>query len=179
MKELLRESFRAAFAQFLEQETDNILNGTSERNLCAHLAPLLQQAAAAAGFAGYRTDVEYNRNQGGRVKTILDGEMREVRITCDLILHSRGKNSAKDNLIAIEMKRLEHPQSEKEKDRSRLRALTKESYDDIWSADGVALPEHVCGYELGYFAELDHGARIFRFEEYQRGNLVDRFNIEF
>jgi len=166
MKELLRESFRAAFAQFLEQETDNILNGTSERNLCAHLAPLLQQAAAAAGFAGYRTDVEYNRNQGGRVKTILDGEMREVRITCDLILHSRGKNSAKDNLIAIEMKRLEHPQSE-------------ESYDDIWSADGVALPEHVCGYELGYFAELDHGARIFRFEEYQRGNLVDRFNIEF
>src|SRR3546814_10603420 len=53
--------------------------------------------------------------------------------------------------------------------RVRLRALTKTSYDDVWSADGRALPEHVCGYGLGYFVELDADRRKFRFEEYQLG----------
>src|SRR3546814_15238500 len=69
----------------------------------------------------------------------------------DLILHSRGRVVERDNLIAIEMKRLSHPEREKQKDRVRLRALTKTSCDDVWSADGRALPEHVCGYGLGYF----------------------------
>src|SRR3546814_3517435 len=95
--------------------------------------------------------------------------MHGVRITCDLILHSRGRVVERDNLIAIEMKRLSHPEREKQKDRVRLRALTKTSYDDVWSADGRALPEHVCGYGLGYFVELDADRRKFRFEEYQLG----------
>src|SRR3546814_1236198 len=97
--------------------------------------------------------------------------MHGVRITCDLILHSRGRVVERDNLIAIEMKRLSHPEREKQKDRVRLRALTKTSYDDVWSADGRALPEHVCGYGLGYFVELDADRRKFRVEEYQLGHL--------
>ncbi|VVT00531.1 hypothetical protein [Erythrobacter sp. EC-HK427] len=175
----LRELFFRSFEQFTEREGENILHGTSERNLCARWAPLLETAAVEAGYDEYRADTEYNRKQGGQVKTILDETMHVVRITCDLILHSRGRVVERDNLIAIEMKRSSHPEREKQKDRIRLRALTKPSYDDVWSADGRALPEHVCGYGLGYFVELDADSRMFRFEEYQLGNLSDEIQRVF
>ena len=83
--------------------------------------------------------------QEGRVKVMLAESLREVRIICDLILHSRGERPADDNLIAIEMKRSTRPEHEKDEDRLRLRTLTRSSYDGIWSADGVTLPEYVCG----------------------------------
>jgi hypothetical protein len=65
--------------------------------------------------------------QDRRFKTILDEHMEEVAVTCDLILHSRGEIASRDNLIAIEMKKSDRPREEKEKDRVRLRALTKPS----------------------------------------------------
>jgi len=170
--DLLRELFNRSFEQFAHAEVKNILNGTSERNLCARWASLLESEARKAGIESYYADVEYNRKQRGQVKTILDEEMQVVAITCDLILHSRGELVSQDNLIAIEMKRIEHPAEEKQKDRLRLRALTKTSYDDIWSADGIALPEHVCGYVLGYFVELDVRRRRFCIEEYRRGDIT-------
>src|SRR3546814_18128724 len=92
-------------------------------------------AAVEAGYDGYRADTEYNRKQGGQVTTILDETMHVVRITCDLILHSRGRVVERDNLIALEMKRLSHPESEKQKDRVRLTGPTKTSYADGWTAD--------------------------------------------
>lgn len=174
MRDQLRELFFNSFSEFLARECENILNGTSERNLCARWAPLLENAAVISELVGYYADPEYNRKQEGLVKTILDENLHIVRVTCDLILHSRGQLPNLDNLIAIEMKRIEHPDKEKQKDRVRLRALTKSSYDDVWSADEETLPEHVCGYALGYFVELDLGARLFRVEEYQHGELVDR-----
>lgn len=77
------------------------------------------------------------------------------------------------------MKRLSYPEREKQKDRVRPRALTKASYDDIWSADGRALLEHVCGYDLGYFVELDAEKRQSRFEEYQRGGFSNEIHRVF
>lgn len=44
---------------------------------------------------------------------------------------------------------------EKENDKARLVALTKDSYDGVWSFDGKTLPEHVCGYDLGIYYEID------------------------
>jgi hypothetical protein len=175
----LRAVFLNAFKSFLEREMENILAGTSERNLCACLAPPLERAAAEAGFEGYRADVEYNRKQGGQVKTILDNDAHVIRITSDLILHSRGQVVGDDNLIAIEMKRSDHREHEKQKDRARLRAMTKASYDGVWSADGETLPEHVCGYHLGYYLELDASSRRFLVEQYEHGDLVDHFEIKF
>src|SRR3546814_20474772 len=68
----LRELFFRSFEQFTEREAENILHGTSERNLCARWAPLLEMAAVEAGYDGYRADTEYNHKQGGQVKTILE-----------------------------------------------------------------------------------------------------------
>src|SRR5699024_5877495 len=60
-----------------------------------------------------------------------------------------------DNLIALEMKKSYRPMKEKENDKARLVALTKDSYDGVWSFDGKTLPEHVCGYDLGIYYEID------------------------
>lgn len=157
---------------FLGSEVENILNDVAERNLCGRLAIYMTDKLRENGITGYFADPEYNRKQNGQVKTILDNEMNVVTIQCDLIIHSRGQNIKQDNLIAIEMKKSNRPNAEKESDRKRLRALTKDSYDDIWSADGVALPEHVCGYILGIYMELDILSRTCLLEFYMRGNKV-------
>ena len=75
--------------------------------------------------------------------------MQVIQISADLILHSRGNNVAEDSLIAVEMKKSGRPTKEKHADRNRLRAMTKGSYDGIWSNDRTTHPEHVCGYRLG------------------------------
>jgi len=64
-------------------------------------------------------------------------------------------------------------QEDKTKDRERLRALTKASYDDIWSHDGVVFPEHVCGYCLGVYVELDRQNRQCSLEYYSAGNKFE------
>jgi hypothetical protein len=172
MDKLLANIFRDSSDIFLVAEVKNILNGVAERNLCGRLAIYLTDKLRENGITGYYADPEYNRKQNGQVKTILDNEMNVVSIQCDLIVHSRGKNINQDNLIAIEMKKSNRPDSEKESDRKRLRALTKDSYDDIWSADGIALPEHVCGYIIGIYMELNRLARTCLFETYRKGNKV-------
>jgi hypothetical protein len=77
------------------------------------------------------------------------------------------------------MKRANHPAAEKEKDRTRLKAMTKQSFDDVWSADGVTLPKHVCGYALGFYLELDAPSQRFIVEQYVDGHLSLRQELPF
>jgi hypothetical protein len=57
--------------------------------------------------------------------------------------------------------------------------MTKASYDDVWSYDRKTLPEHVCGYELGIFIELDSDRETFRLEQFRGGNSVGGHNGSF
>lgn len=82
------------------------------------------------------------------------------------------KITQRDNLIAIEMKKADRIEAEKDKDRNRLRAMTKSTYDGVWSYDGVTRPEHVCGYELGIFIELDRTKRSFKIEQFRDGDFI-------
>lgn len=116
---------RHAVQTFFQKERANILNGVAERNLCARLALYIELEMEQVGLQGYYADVEYNRKQNGAVKTIMDDEYQIIRINCDLILHSRGEIIQRDNLIAVEMKKIERPQYEKDSDINRLRAMTK------------------------------------------------------
>ena len=176
---MLTEVFEKSLEEFLGREVQNILSGVSERNLCARLAMSLQKYANEHGYSDYYADPEYNRKQNGKVKTILDDDMQVVNITCDLILHSRGEIMERDNLIAIEMKKSERPEEEKISDRARLRTLTKSSFDDVWSYDGKTHPEHVCGYEIGYFVELDRENRTYVVQVFKVGNLVGEYGGQF
>ncbi|ALV04987.1 hypothetical protein [Roseateles depolymerans] len=176
---LVRRVFDQTLETFFEHEVQEVLEGVNERSNCGRMAICLQHAANAHGLVDYYADTEYNRKQDGKVKTILDGAMRVIAINCDLLLHSRGQIIRQDNLIAIEVKKRDTPPADKYKDRERLRALTKGSYDDIWSADGVALPEHVCGYVLGVFVELDRFKRICQLEYYEGGQKVEQSSRTF
>jgi hypothetical protein len=170
----MRDLFYRSFEKFLALERNNILNGVSERNLCHRLGLCLEEERRAVGLNSYYVDAEYNRQQNSQIKTIIDDHLHEISITCDLILHSRGGNIRNDNLIAIEMKKSERPKREKDEDRIRLRALTKASYDDVWSNDGVTHPKYVCGYQLGLFIELNARRGRIMVEEFEGGYVVSR-----
>lgn len=162
---LIQHVFEQSLTQFFANEVDAILSKVSERNNCGRLAIYLDYAAKENGLNSYYADTEWNRKQNGKIKTILDGEYKVISITCDLILHSRGKIVGADNLIAIEMKKSDRPKREKQKDEDRLRALTK-----AWSLNSTELPEHVCGYVLGAYIEINADTRTSFIEFYSSGS---------
>lgn len=176
---IILEVFTLSLQAFLEKEVQEIIEGVNERNNCGRWAIYLEQIAHEKGLQEYFADPEYNRKQNGQMKTILDGEDRVVTINCDLILHTRGANVAADNLIAIEVKKYDRPDKEKQRDRERLRALTKPSYDGIWVNDGNNPPEHVCGYRLGVFVELDRRNRTCCVEYYRNGEYEIQSELPF
>lgn len=175
----IAQIFSDSVGIFLSEEARNALSGISERSLCGRLAMILDSKLKDAGITGYYVDLEYNRKQDGQIKTILDGDFKIIPVTCDLIVHTRGEAFLRDNLLAIEMKKSNHAESEKNKDRERLRALTKDSFDDVWSYDGHTHPEHVCGYELGIYMELDLNFREWHFEAYEKGSRQAAWNHKF
>jgi len=77
------------------------------------------------------------------------------------------------------MKKSNRSEEEKESDRKRLRALTKTSYDDTWSNDGTTHPEHVCGYHIGKFIEIDVDHRTYKIDTFIDGELINRVDGNF
>ena len=171
--------FNEGKVKFFEREVDNILDGTSERNLCGRLAIYLEFLLEKHGLTEYFADPEYNRKQNGKVKTMLGENMEVVTINCDLIIHSRGNEMEMDNLLAIEMKKSTRSEDDKVSDKNRLRTLTKSSYDDVWSYDGNTHPEHVCSYQLGIYFELDIENRNYIIEGFVRGKREFQTQEEF
>lgn len=173
----MKELFESANRKYLIEQKELIQSGVSERTLCGQLMLYLNKVKDNALYRQYYVDVEYNRNINGRLKTIKNGEGEIITINCDLILHSRGGNLEQDNLIALEMKKSSGRRSEKEKDRERLKALTRQSFDNIWNYDGKTLPEHVCRYILGVYYELNISRMEALVEYYQKGKLVQSYTL--
>lgn len=175
--------FETANHQFLASSQSLLQSKVSERTLCGALMLCLHDSIKNKGsFDRYYVDVEYNRNKGS-VKTIsktISGQHEHIiKINCDLILHSRGEHPEQDNLIAIEMKKSTRPKSEKESDKDRLKALTKDSFDDIWAYDGHSLPEHVCRYVLGVYYEIDFKRQLVKIVYYWKGQYHQEYTLLF
>jgi hypothetical protein len=66
-----------------------------------------------AGLAGYYADTEYYRKQGGQLKTIFTGRVKDLVIRNDLIQHGRVNSAFEDNLIALEVKKAGRPEPER------------------------------------------------------------------
>ena len=158
--------FEKASASFLKEQKDLITSNVSERCWYTPFAIYLNEEIKKNNINGYYVDTEYNRN-GGKLKTIFDNEqeLKIIKVTCDIIVHSRGNNIKQDNLICIEMKKSTAIKSTKTSDKRRVQILTKDSFDDIWSYDGKEFPEHVCRYKLGVY--------------YEKGKKVKEYNIVF
>ncbi len=165
--------FECANDGFLRQDKALLANQVSERTLCGALMIHIHDIISRdKKYAGYHVDVEYNRNKGAIktiYKTIKGPHLEIIPINCDLIVHSRGEIVKQDNLIAIEMKKSTATRVRKDKDRERLIALTKDSFDDVWSFDGKALPEHVCRYVLGVYYEINFRRKSITIEYYRKG----------
>ena len=181
-REMIR-LFECANAAFLKHDKALLANQVSERTLCGalmlHIHDIISRDKKSAG---YHADVEYNRNKGAiktMRKTIKGPSYEIIPINCDLIVHSRGEIIKQDNLIAIEMKKSTATRVRKDKDRERLIALTKDSFDDVWSFDGKALPEHVCRYVLGVYYEINFRRKSIVIEYYRKGCKVTMQTIEF
>ena len=167
-----REFFDAGFADFLRRESDHIISGVSERNLCARLMFYLEATKGCFGFGHYQLDTDYNRMNGQDVKYMLGNGGGHIKIECDLLVHRRG---VADNLIAMEMKKSRTMRREKEDDRTRLRILTlptQRARHGVVPLGDALRPEDVSGYELGLFLILKKDWRLFRVEEYRRGAQV-------
>ncbi|EDM84313.1 hypothetical protein [Limnobacter sp. MED105] len=176
----VRQVLDTTLSRFLTNEVQEILEGVNERSNCGRLAIYMHETAQQYGIHEiYLVDVEYNRKQQGQIKTIMNGKGRVVRVNCDVILHSRGVILNQDNLIAVEVKKVDRPYDEKQKDRERLRALTKTHLDDFCSGDGRTPPEHVCGYMLGVFIELDRFNFQCKVEYYRKGRKFEEASIPF
>lgn len=178
-QEAMYSLFQGALRPFLVKEAASIRNNTSERHLCSRLALQFEQLLPSYNLEAYYADTEYNRKQEGQIKTIVLGDMQVIKVTCDLIVHSRGEQG-RDNLIAIEMAKPDKTAEQIHSDRLRLMALTKRSFDDVWSYDGVAHPEHVCGYLLGAFIMVDRTNAVASVEFFEDGaSTVNRRNFAF
>ena len=175
----LLKLFKESLSSFFQEELENIQLGVSERNLSGRLAIYLDRILPKYKLQDYKADPEYNRMQNGEIKTIVNENMEVIKINCDVIVHSRGENILKDNLIAIEMKKSNSPKSEKDKDRIRLRALTRKSFDGMWSNDGKTHPNHVCGYQIGFYMEINIENRSCLFENYIDGNITETWDAKF
>ena len=179
----LKRLFLSANEIFLSDDIDLFDSKVSERALCGALMIHLNRSMVKdKDLKGYYTDVEYNRNRGNIKtvqKTIRGPEAQIINVMCDLIMHSRGKHIEQDNLIAVEMKKSNAPEEEKQSDKERLKALTKDSFDDVWSFDGTTLPEHVCRYIIGIYYEINFSKRMILLEYYKQGELFEKDTIMF
>mgnify|MGYP001088828079 CR=1 FL=1 len=174
--------FEKANDKFISEDKELFELKVSERTLCGALMLHLHEILKETEFKKYHVDVEYNRNKGGKLKTIIKTirapEERIITINCDLIVHSRGNMVNLDNLIAVEMKKSNRPHKEKESDKERLICLTKDSYDDTWAFDGQTVPEHVCGYKLGIYYEINFKKKKIYIEYYKKGEIFSRYEID-
>lgn len=171
--------FDEALIAFLKTEGNSLLSNVSERNTCSRLSLFIERQLDKEAVTGYYADVEYNRKQRGKVKTIINNDLAVVSITADLIVHSRGEIPApNDNLIAIEAKKTSRPEHEKIDDKNRLIAMTREPYNGVWNwEDGH--PEHVCGYKVGIFMEIRIEQKEIFIEYFKRGEKTKQKTINF
>ena len=165
--------FENANERFIKKNTALFEAQVSERTLCGALMIELHEVLKDKKYYDYFVDVEYNRNIGGILKTmkktIRGPEEQIITINCDLIVHSRGQNVLQDNLIAVEMKKSTGKRIDKDKDRDRLECLTKSPNQNVWSYGEKVLPEHVCGYGLGVYYEVNFRRETILLEYYSEG----------
>ena len=176
--------FEKANRNFLNDHLGLLESQVSERTMCGQFQIALNDLIRKdVQYGKYYVDVEYNKNVGRRIKRIRNGRYEQVNITCDLIVHSRGGNLKQDNLIALEMKKVirenSKQQQEINKDKERIIALTRSSYNDDWQYDGQDLPDYVCRFILGIYYEIDYVNRQICNQYYRSGELVHEIFIDF
>jgi hypothetical protein len=168
--DILGTLFNEALKEFIAREFALLRKNAHEQAMCHRLAWYVEKSKDRHELEGYWVDTEYNRH-GDNVKRIRHPVTGEpIAIICDILLHGRGE-LADDNLIAVEMKKADGDEADKQRDRERLQALT--------TACPEGQPDHVCGYKLGYFVEVGVKTASVLVEEYREGKLTQKGALDF
>lgn len=125
-KDLIFELLQQALAMFLEKEQRNIELNAYEDGLSSKLSSYLNECITKYDqdngthyFDDYDADVQVNKTEGGAPKRY--SELGKT-MKCDLMVHSKGLNPERENLLYIEMKKSNNPQ-QVEEDKQKLRDL--------------------------------------------------------
>lgn len=112
----------SAVKQLIEEQPELLEYDVSERALTHHLANYI-----AERFPNYHVDVEYNR-RGINVKLLdlkprrsRDDALKAITAFPDIIIHRRGVET--DNLLVLEIKKLNYRAKELQYDELKLRAF--------------------------------------------------------
>ncbi len=171
MADVLETLFKEALELFVNREFALVRKNVHEQAMCHRLATYVEHSKDHHGLERYCVDTEYNRH-GDNVKKIRHAVTgHPINVVCDLLLHSRGELK-EDNLIAVEMKKADGDEADKQRDRERLQALTT-------ACPAGVEPDHVCGYKLGYFLQVDTKNASLSVEEFRAGVFVSGFALDF
>lgn len=165
LRRILVDLFLCANKEMFKNNIDCIVNGVSERSICACLKSEFDKILPDSIFDKYYADVEYNRGSGRTLKSY-EANDHIFKMTCDFILHSRGKLEP-DNLICLEMKKKSYNQGLMDNDRQRLKSLTMPGGCQIVGRNLV-----VRDYCLGIFYVIDNDLSQIELEYYSDGALI-------
>lgn len=156
------------------RDISEIERDVSERSFCANLKEFINLVLSHMELSDYVADVEYNRGGDKLIKAICHNN-EDKPITCDLIIHSRGKLKD-DNLLCVEVKKKGNNYKIDE-DRERLIELTKQ---DLVFKHRNNDYYFVNGYKLGIFYIYDYQQKVIELEFYSQGkhlhNIILRFD---
>lgn len=177
----------AAINALIEENTVLFHHGLHEQNLVGRLSYHLQTAAILnRDLAEYYADVEYNRAVGGCFKVInhapeYNNEHALRRVFVDLVLHGRGLNGPRENIICCEMKKRtrkrpwETPE-QAARDIFRIQLIMNDQVKlEAFTTNGIPQNEdgNVVGYEIGVLIVPRHDP------EGMRNGLVSRIQEVF
>ena len=158
----LKELFWEANEAFIKNNRVLLKRRRSERCLCGALMCELNKQLEKRNWKNYYDDIEFNRDEDSIkcINYITDDGVSLKRISTDVIVHSRGRESL-ENLIALEMKKSSASQTEIDEDKARLRQLTKQNSNTS-----------LCSYAylLGIYYELNLDKKEIKIEFFNNGN---------
>lgn len=158
----LKDFFWEANRAFIEKDYVLLDEEVSERCLCGALMHELNKQLEKNGCNNYYADIEFNRNKKG-IKQLPNDDGFINNILPDIIVHSRGKETP-DNLLVLEMKKSSANQQDMEKDRNRIRKMTKQNCDE-----GC----YSYKYKLGVYYEVNFEEKQIIVEFYQDGENAE------
>mgnify|MGYP000002024759 CR=1 FL=1 len=158
----LKDFFWEANRAFIEKDYVLLDEEVSERCLCGALMHELNKQLEKNDCNNYYADIEFNRNKK-RIKQLPNDDGFINNILPDIIVHSRGKETP-DNLLVLEMKKSSANQQDKEKDRNRLRKMTKQNCDES---------HYSYKYKFGVYYEVNFEEKQIIVEFYQDGENAE------
>jgi len=120
--ELIESSLYSSIDRLFRNDLFLLTYDVHERTIAHRLAVYLEHK-----FVGFHIDCEYNNDldsESGRKQVYYSNSSIGSGVYPDIIVHHRGLNGPKHNLLVLEIKKKSRPQNEIDQDRQKLLSYT-------------------------------------------------------